>query len=392
MRYALPGSALVHAGIFGIALVGFTWPQPEDAPAPGTVTVDIVSLSSVSSNETSIIESSATEDLVSAGAEAMPPSETLEPIDPDTAPPTEPVEQPVEPELVAPIDALPDQPPPLETTMAEPLAAEPVESVAEALEPIESTTETPEPIAETMEVAILSTPLDASSPETVAPLSPPGEVPEEPELTVAPLSAEAIERVSPTNEAADEPDRAVASVTTETIEPEMVTDFKAAPVPHTLSFERPSTPTQRPQQQRPQRPQQPRQASKPAPPPSQAGNGGQSNADAAAARATAGQQGSQGGGGSADIASWERQLRRALANALRYPRAANGAKGDVVVRFTVSAAGGLSGVAVLRSSGNPILDQAAIDTVARAAPFPPIPPGSGLASRTVDLPLAFVRN
>ena len=33
MRYALPGSVLVHAGILGIALYGFAWPEAEDAPA-----------------------------------------------------------------------------------------------------------------------------------------------------------------------------------------------------------------------------------------------------------------------------------------------------------------------------------------------------------------------
>ncbi|UXN74941.1 hypothetical protein N8D56_08150 [Devosia sp. A8/3-2] len=33
MRYALSGSAPVHASIFGIAFVGFARPQPEDAAA-----------------------------------------------------------------------------------------------------------------------------------------------------------------------------------------------------------------------------------------------------------------------------------------------------------------------------------------------------------------------
>ena len=81
MRYALSGSALVHAAIFGTALIGFAWPQAEDAPALGAVTVDIVKISSVSTNSTQVLTSSAPENLVSAGAEA-PPRQCLSPSSP----------------------------------------------------------------------------------------------------------------------------------------------------------------------------------------------------------------------------------------------------------------------------------------------------------------------
>lgn len=328
MRYALPGSALVHAGIFGIAFIGFAWPQPEDAPPPGAVTVDIVSVTSVSSNLTSTIEEGSNENLVSAGSEMVSPepSETLEPVEPETQMAEAPVEEALPPETVEPPP--PDEAPPLETATAEPVEAEPIE-----------------PVTETMEVAVLATPVS-----TV-----------EPADTVAPMVAE-------------------------TVEPEEVTDFNAAPVPHVLSFERPSAPTQRP---RPQQPAPTQQATRPAPQkPPQQGNSGQSNADSAAARAVAGQQGAQGGGGAAEMASWERQVSRRLNNAKRYPRAAGGATGTAVVRFTIAANGGLAGVSLIRSSGNPALDQAAVDAVSRAAPFPPPPSG---ASTGLGVPVDFTR-
>ena len=92
------------------------------------------------------------------------------------------------------------------------------------------------------------------------------------------------------------------------------------------------------------------------------------------------------------MAPWERQVRRAIARAQRYPRGADGATGDVVVQFTVSASGALSGLRVIASSGNGVLDQAALETIGRAAPFPPLPSGSGLSSKLVQLPLGFVRD
>jgi protein TonB len=322
MRYALPASALVHAGIFGIALVGFVWPKPDDAPPPGAVTVDIISVTSVSSNETSTVEDGSSENLTSAGSEiaAVTPSETLEPVEPETQISEVPVEQAVPPEPV-------EQTPPVEVAEAEPVEAEPVE-----------------PVTETMEVAVLSTPVASPTPTD----------------TVAPMAVE-------------------------TVEPEEVTDFNAAPVPHTLTFERPSAPTQRPRPQQPAPQQQAtRTVTKPA---TQAGNGGQSNADSAAAPATAGQQG-QGGGGASQLASWQNQVQRRLNNAKRYPRSAGRATGTAMVSFTITAGGALAGVSLSRSSGNPALDQAAIDAVNRAAPFPPVPTGT---SKSMAVPVDFTR-
>jgi protein TonB len=324
MRYALSGSALIHAAIFGTALIGFAWPEADDAPAPGAITVDIVNVSSVSTNSTQTLTSSAPQNLVSAGAKTSPP--VLEPIAPE------------------PVQAIANPLPPLKAERAQAHAAPPTE-------PAKSAAQT-----EVLTTAMLA----AESAETVAPISP--------------ASAR------PTTQAS-------------VIKPESITDAKTAPVPQTLSFKRPSAPTAR--EQTPPR-RETAQRQQPAPtqqkPPEQAGNGGRNQADAAAARASAGQNGSVGGGGSADTASWERQVQRRLSGALRYPRGGNGARGEVVVRFSVALQGDASGLQVVRSSGNPVLDQAALETVARAAPFPPIPPGAGFKSKTFDFPLGFVRN
>ena len=63
----------------------------------------------------------------------------------------------------------------------------------------------------------------------------------------------------------------------------------------------------------------------------------------------------------------------------RYPLAAKGASGTVVLRFDLSRAGEVINSTVTKSSGNALLDEAALDLLRRASPFPPFPalkPGS----------------
>lgn len=57
----------------------------------------------------------------------------------------------------------------------------------------------------------------------------------------------------------------------------------------------------------------------------------------------------------------------------RYPAAAHGASGTVVVRFVINRAGQVIASAVTKSSGNAILDRAALELLRRASPFPPFP-------------------
>ncbi len=318
MRYALPGSALVHAGILGVALIGFAWPEAEDAPAPAPVSVSIVALSTVASNSTEVVESDSTVSAVSAGSAV----ETVEPLTPEAIQPVEPISEPVAPQQVEEIEP---------ETVDKAAPPTPEQAIAEAVEPVN--------IPELQELA--STDVEAVESALTA---------------VEPLQTAAIEPVS-------------------------VEDLKVAPVPHTLSFQRPSAPTPRPEAQPRQQPQPRREA-----PPSQAGNGGQNQADAVASAGAAAAASGQGSGGQAEVARYPSivigELRRAL-------RRTGSSRGEVVVRFTVSASGQLAGVAVASSSGNNAVDAAGIATVQRAAPFPPIPPASGRGSWTFDVPLAF---
>jgi periplasmic protein TonB len=63
----------------------------------------------------------------------------------------------------------------------------------------------------------------------------------------------------------------------------------------------------------------------------------------------------------------------------------------VHVSFSVGANGGVSAIRIARSSGYAVLDEAALATVQRAAPFPAIPAGAGRSSWTFSVPLAFSR-
>jgi protein TonB len=58
------------------------------------------------------------------------------------------------------------------------------------------------------------------------------------------------------------------------------------------------------------------------------------------------------------------------------------------VSFTLNASGKVTAARVVRSSGKRILDEAAIEMVRRASPYPPIPPRLG-ATITIQAPIAF---
>ena len=68
------------------------------------------------------------------------------------------------------------------------------------------------------------------------------------------------------------------------------------------------------------------------------------------------------------------EIRRRIEAAKRYPVEAlrQGIEGRVVVRFRVGADGEVEVAQVRRSSGSQLLDQASLDTVRRAVPFPPV--------------------
>ena len=57
----------------------------------------------------------------------------------------------------------------------------------------------------------------------------------------------------------------------------------------------------------------------------------------------------------------------------RYPRAAHGASGTVVVAFVLDRTGRVIDSTVTKSSGSRVLDEEALDTLRRASPFPAFP-------------------
>lgn len=79
------------------------------------------------------------------------------------------------------------------------------------------------------------------------------------------------------------------------------------------------------------------------------------------------------------------EIRARLERAKRYPQLAmrQGLEGRVELRFAIDSAGAPRNVAIATSSGVSILDQEALATVRRAAPFPAYP-------EAVTVPLVFV--
>lgn len=137
----------------------------------------------------------------------------------------------------------------------------------------------------------------------------------------------------------------------------------------------------------------------PARTPSAAGSGGAAQSDTRQGTAQGGMTGTtatsgqatNSQAGNAAVSNYPGQVAAALGRALRYPSNARGATGQSVVSFTVAANGQLVGAQIRGSSGNAALDQAAIATVQRAAPFPPIPPAAGRNQWSFTLPLSFTR-
>ncbi|WP_378950510.1 TonB family protein [Mesorhizobium sp. ANAO-SY3R2] len=132
--------------------------------------------------------------------------------------------------------------------------------------------------------------------------------------------------------------------------------------------------------------------------PARTGSGGSGQADTRKGEAdgaangtttTKGKNGNSATAGNAAVSNYPgkvlAKLRRALRGISRGVRAK--AQNDVHVGFVVDAAGGVGGVRVVRSSGSPELDRAAVEMVRRAAPFPPIPPEAGRSSWQFTLPL-----
>ena len=98
-------------------------------------------------------------------------------------------------------------------------------------------------------------------------------------------------------------------------------------------------------------------------------------------------KGKSSAAGNAAVSNYPGKVRNKINRAKR--RAPGGERGSVVVSFVVGSGGQASGVRVARSSGSSALDQAAVDSVQRAAPFAKIPEAAGRSSWAFNVPIVF---
>lgn len=85
------------------------------------------------------------------------------------------------------------------------------------------------------------------------------------------------------------------------------------------------------------------------------------------------------------------EVRNRIAKFKQYPRLAlrRGLEGQPIVHFTITRNGGIQDLRVAKSSGSGILDQAALESVKKGAPFPVIPDGLQRDTMTLQLPVTF---
>jgi periplasmic protein TonB len=296
-------------------------------------------------------------------------------------------------DALEPETAAADQPTEVETAIAESVQS----AVAHMASPASaSAVEAPDVSEAEMPSVAASTVLEAEG--TVA--VPTAEVPQrqEPVQAAEPEASAVVE--AETAPRADTWSTEATSVdTAEAVEPvEIINPVADAPIPvprpdiEALKAER-----ERREAERREQPQR-QQAARPA-----VGAGGQSQADArrgdaaGSARGSAAQSSGQGSqaaaAGNAAASNYPGQVVSRLRRSLSYPAQARRQRitGEVHVAFTITAGGAVSGVRVVRSSGHPVLDEAALETVHRAAPFPAIPPAAGRSNWGFTVPLAFAR-
>ena len=224
-------------------------------------------------------------------------------------------------------------------------------------------------------------------PENVAPA--PAELPPDPPKS-EPAEIEPSETVVDPTDAADPvpPDATPADVPVPPISPPPVIDPEppiapeiaapeiappalAMPLPATMSASLGAQRARTPKTPRPSPVAAPRQQTAPAQPVAQP-------APAAAATGPA-------------PAEWQAQVLRQLDRSKIYPRQAQRLEqeGVVQISFAVDAAGRLSNIRVIGSSGNAELDQAAIETAKRASPVPRPPAAMGQGSLSLAAAIRF---
>lgn len=98
-------------------------------------------------------------------------------------------------------------------------------------------------------------------------------------------------------------------------------------------------------------------------------------------------RGGKSGVGNAAVTNYPGKIRAKLVRAFNSTRSR--ATGTATVAFTVASNGSVRSARLTGSSGVAALDQAALDAVRRASPFPPIPDGAGRSAWQFEVPLGI---
>ncbi len=282
--------------------------------------------------------------------------------------------------LVPMVDAKPVQTvdaEPVRTADAKPVttteAAEPVDEAA----PVAPSAETARPVeAETPPAAVQ----DEAQPAIEAPLLP--QI-----LAAPPLSPAEDNVVQPPAETRN-PAQVVEDVIAAEEMPQPKPQEKQAPPAKPAAKEKPVKKAELPAKQQPK----PKKAK------ARAGSGGQAESDAKRGvsngrddgdTALASKGGRNSAAGNAAVSNYPgkvaARLRRVARNISSSARAK--AHNNAQVAFVVNSGGDIGALRLVRSSGSPELDKAALAIVGRAAPFPPIPPEAGRPNWAFTLPI-----
>ena len=134
------------------------------------------------------------------------------------------------------------------------------------------------------------------------------------------------------------------------------------------------------------------QEAKSTPAKSRKGESGEANTNAQRGASAASNNQASSDPGNAAASNYPGKVAAKLRRALKYPKSAvSSSRGETQVAFTVLANGSATGVRVVSSSGSPVLDQAAMEAVRRASPFPPIPAEAGRGQWAFTVPVLFKR-
>lgn len=295
--------------------------------------------------------------------------------------PSDTVVAATQPDTLSPETPDPEPQPQLAETP--PVAPPVTEPVTEPVRP----TEAPRPPVAAIEPARLQPAVDPTPPAAAQVVLP------EP-LAADPTATLALAAAAPSAPPAQKPAEPVPAVAPASLAPVVPVEAvkplpePAKPEPKKVDTPKPKKPSKPAAAKAPAAAQTNAKTSAPAAP-AQGGAGGQSNVTALAGGA--GRIGTGDAEGNSDVTNYPGQISRALRRALYYPPSAKRRRltGETLVSFVVAKGGSASSIRVARSSGVPELDEAALETVRRAAPFPAIPPAARRDSWTFTIPIAF---